>query len=107
MNIVHLILQDRFWLVPVPFFSIIKFLAQFPVDHFLHSGVSNIMLLLHEYASPALARPSDILTGWSIEINGIFEAERPPTSAGSPSGGRAATLTSLSPMYSTRPCCLV
>ena len=57
--------------------------------------------------SLALAGPSGIRAGWGIEINGRFEAERPPPSAGPPSGGRAATLTPLSPMYSTRPCCLV
>ena len=31
----------------------------------------------------------------------------PPASAGPPLGGGAATLIPLSPMYSTRPCCLV
>ncbi len=54
-----------------------------------------------------IAGLSGIRAGWGIEINGRFEAERPPASAGPPSGGRAATMTPLSPMYSTRPCCLV
>ena len=52
--------------------------------------------------SLALAGPSGIRAGWGIETNGRFEAERPPTLAGPPSGGRAATLTPFSPMYSTR-----
>ena len=39
--------------------------------------------------------------------NGRLEAIRLPVSARLPSGGRAATLTPLSSMYSTRPCCLV
>ena len=55
----------------------------------------------------AFAGSSDIRVGWGIEVNGRFEAERPPASAGPPSDGRAATLTPLSPLYSTRPCCLV
>ena len=53
--------------------------------------------------SLALAGPSGIRAGWGIEINGIFEAKRPPISAGPPSGGRTATMTLLIPMYSTRP----
>ena len=38
----------------------------------------------------AFAGSSGILAGWGIEISGRFEAERPPASAGPPSGGRAA-----------------
>ena len=38
----------------------------------------------------------------SIETNGRFEAERPPTSVGPPSGGRAAFLSPMHPLYSTR-----
>ena len=52
--------------------------------------------------SLALAGPSGIRAGWGIEINGRFDAKRPP-----PLGGRAAKLTPLSPMYGSRPCCLV
>ena len=39
----HLILQNIFWFVHVPFGSIVKFqfLAQFPVDHFSHPVVSS------------------------------------------------------------------
>ena len=59
------------------------------------------------FAYPALAGPSGIRAGWGIEINGRFEAERPPALNGPPSRGRAATLTPLSSMYSTRHCCLV
>ena len=51
----------------------------------------------HTFTSMAFAGPSGIRAGWGIEINGRFEAERPPASSGQP----------LSPMYSTRPCCLV
>ena len=40
-------------------------------------------------------------------LHGIFEAERLPGSAWPPSGGRAASLTPLSPLYSTVPCCPV
>ena len=54
-----------------------------------------------------IAGPSGIRAGWGIETNGRFVAERPSASAGPPSGGRTATLTPLSPMYSTRPSCLV
>ena len=59
-------------------------------------------ILIHIYTSPVLARLSDIRTGWGIETNGRFKVERLPASAGQP-----ATLTPLSPMYGTRPCCLV
>ena len=38
-----------------------------------------------------------------IETNGRFEAKRPPTSVGPPSGGRAAFLSPMYPLYSTRP----
>ena len=53
------------------------------------------------YTSPALAGPSGIRAGWGIEINDRFEAERSPSSAVASSGGRAATLTLLSPIYSS------
>ena len=46
----------------------------------------------------ALAGPSGIRTGWCIEIKSSFEVERPPPSAGPPSGGRAATLTPSPPL---------
>ena len=36
-------------------------------------------------------------------INGRFDAERHPTSAGPPSGEQAAFLTPMHPLYSTRP----
>ena len=35
------------------------------------------------------------------------EAEKLPASVGPPSGGQVASLTPLSPMYSTEPRCLV
>ena len=38
-------------------------------------------------------------------LNGILEAERPPTSVGPPSGGWAASLTPLTPLYGTGPRC--
>ena len=38
-----------------------------------------------------LAGPSGISTEWVVEINGRFEAERPPNSAGPPSGERATS----------------
>ena len=41
--------------------------------------------------SLAFAGPSGIRARWGIEINGRFEAERPPASAGPPSDGWAAT----------------
>ena len=40
-------------------------------------------------------------------INDNFEAKRPPVLAGPPSGGQAAFLTPMHPLYSTRPHCLV
>ena len=49
------------------------------------------------------------ITNWSrsIETNGRFVAEKTPTSVGPPSGGRAAFLSLLHPLYSTRPYGLV
>ena len=41
------------------------------------------------YFPGLLAGPSGIRVG--VSNNGRFEAERPPTSVGPPSGGRAAT----------------
>ena len=81
--------------------------------YFLGLYTSLVFILLRTlyflglYTSPAFAGLSGIRAGWGIEINGRFEAERLPVSAGPPSAGRAATVTPLSPMYSTRPCCLV
>ena len=45
---VRLILQDRFWVVYIPFFRMVKFqfLAQFPVDHFAYPVVSSLVLFL-------------------------------------------------------------
>ena len=45
------------------------------------------------YLPGLLAGPSGIRAGWGIETKGRFEAERPPTSVGPPSGGRAAFQT--------------
>ena len=42
-----------------------------------------------------------IRVGWGIETNGRFEAERPPTSVGPPSGGRAALFSPMYLLYST------
>ena len=55
----------------------------------------------------ALTGLSGIRVRWGIKVNGRFEADRPPALVGPLSGGRAATLTPLSPMYIPRPCCLV
>ena len=52
---------------------------------------------LDKSISLALAGPSGIRAGWGIEINGRFEAERSPASAGPPSGWRAATLIFFPP----------
>ena len=38
-----------------------------------------------------------------LSINGRFEAERPPGSAGPPSGEWAAFITTMQPLYSTEP----
>ena len=40
-NLVRLVFQNTFWLVHIPFSSMVEFpfLAQFPVDHFPHSVV--------------------------------------------------------------------
>ena len=40
-------------------------------------------------------------------INGRLKAKMFSASAGPPSGGRVASLTLLSPLYSTGPCCPV
>ena len=53
--------------------------------------------------SPAFAKPSGIRDGRGIEINGRFEAEMPLTSVGPPSGGRAALMTPMHSLYTTRP----
>ena len=53
--------------------------------------------------SLAFAGPSDIRVRWGIKINGRFEAKRLPALAGPPSGGRAAFMTPMHPLYSTRP----
>ena len=47
MAFVRLILQDRFWVVHVPFVrrDKLQFLAQFPVDHLAHPVVSSFILL--------------------------------------------------------------
>ena len=50
---------------------------------------TDMSILIYTYL--AFAGPSGIHAGWDIETNGRFEAERPPTSAGPHSGGRAAT----------------
>ena len=50
-----------------------------------------------------LAEPSGIHAGWGIKINSRFEAKRPPGLDGPPTGGRAATLTPLSPFYHIYP----
>ena len=55
------------------------------------------------YFPSLLAGPSGIRVGWGIETNCRFEAKRPPTSVGPPSGGRAAFLSPLHFLYSTRP----
>ena len=57
--------------------------------------------------SSQLSRLSGIRARWGIKIYDKFEDERPLASVGPPLGGWAATLTPLSPMYSSRPCCLV
>ena len=67
----------------------------------------NLLYTYIRYTSPAFTGPSGIRAGWGIETNGRFDAEKLPALAMPPSGGRAATLTPLSLMYSTRPCCLV
>ena len=49
------------------------------------------ILLITDRFPGLLAGSSGIRDGWVIEINGRFEAERPPASAGPPSHGRAAS----------------
>ena len=48
---VRLILQDRFWVVHMPFVRIVKlkFLAQFPVDQLAHPVVSSLILYYYHY----------------------------------------------------------
>ena len=45
-ELMHLILQDRFWVVHIPFVRIVKrlFLQEFPVNHFAHQVVSSLIL---------------------------------------------------------------
>ena len=49
----RLILQDGFWVVQIPLFRLVKlkFLVHFPVDHFPHSDVSSLILLLYQLAT--------------------------------------------------------
>ena len=55
----------------------------------------------HTYLALWLGRLAFVLD--AVSINGRFEAERPPGLAGRPSGGRAAFMTPMHPLYSTRP----
>ena len=64
---------------------------------------SQTYFLQGRYSPSLLAGPSGIRLGWGIETKGRFEAERPPTSVGPPSGGRAAFWSPMHPLYSTRP----
>ena len=52
-NLMHFILQEGFWFVHIPFYSMIKFqfLIQFPVDHLPCPFVSSLILSLHEFAT--------------------------------------------------------
>ena len=47
------------------------------------------MAYTKDNTSLAFAGPFSIRAGSDIETNGRFQAERPPASAGSPSGARA------------------
>ena len=51
-NFMRFILQEGFWFVPVPFVRMVKlqFLAQFLVDHLLHTVVSSLALLLRKFS---------------------------------------------------------
>ena len=55
----HLILQDRCWVVHIPFLRMVKFnfLAQFPVDNIAHPVKSIIIFIFYrlEFFSSALA----------------------------------------------------
>ena len=44
----RVILQDRFWVVHIPFVRMVKiqFIAQFPVDHLAHSVMPIHILIL-------------------------------------------------------------
>ena len=69
---------------------------------FVSFGSSCLFVLVYSLLG-LLAGPSGIRVGWGIETNGRFEAEKPPTSIGPPSGGLAAFLSPMHPLYSTRP----
>ena len=49
----YLILQDGFQAVNITLVSMVKFkfLAQYPMDHFLHPVVSSLILYLHYFAT--------------------------------------------------------
>ena len=50
---VHLILEDRFWVVQITFVHMVKYklLAQFPMEHLAHPVVSNVILFLYQLAA--------------------------------------------------------
>ena len=63
-QLVHLILQEEFWVMHIPFVRMVKFklLAQFPVDHLPRSVVSrlipfcaNLLFTLWQFFSSAFA----------------------------------------------------
>ena len=62
-----------------------------------------IYIYIYIYTSPDFAGLSGICVGWGIKINSRFKVERPPASVEPPSGGRAAFLTPMHPLYNTRP----
>ena len=71
---------------------------------FLWNRITDLVFsTIYGYSYLAFAGPSDIRVGWGIEINGRFEVERLPASAGPPSAGRAAFLTPMHHLNSTRP----
>ena len=50
---VHLILQERCWVVHIPFIHMVKFkfLAQFPLNHLSYPVVSSLILFLCQFAA--------------------------------------------------------
>ena len=60
----HLILQEEFWFVHIPFGSMnkCKLLAQFLVDHIFHLVMSHLVLFLHKFA----AFTYDVIIGFEL-----------------------------------------
>ena len=66
-----------------------------------HNTHTNVNINIRDFTRLLLGRLAFVPD--RVSINGRFKDERPPNLAGPPSGGRAAFMTPMHPLYSTRP----